>query len=325
MGILAEAANAPRELAATLAAGLELISNKQQVAFTQYNKFVSPIDGFVFWVNSGIATTYNGSLHQTIQREQNEDETIAKNSIVFTSEAEISQLNLINPQVLFIGSWISDGITVQVVFSEALSVYKQAGLWHYSGDAVYPALQAQLVPNLAAILAAPIVNNSLPIWLTQNSFAPVYPSYLVPDNALPPYVSVHIAPENTSTLGQFPLLAWPSPAVAGFNEMSSSQLMQDRVELTLYGFNNTLATQYFISLMQYSLNTDAFGFCNSPAIRDEKRTQVEIASIAMKKKIEILASYYQTTANALSQRLIVSAALSQNAILSASLGSLTIS
>ena len=291
MGILTEAANAPQQLAATLSAGLDSLSSKQQVVFTQYNKFVSPLDGFVFWINSGSTATYKGSLHQTIQRVQNEDETIAINKIVFTSESEISQFNLINSQVLFVGAWVSDGVTLQVVFNEALSVYKQAGLWHYSGDAVYPALQAQLLPNVGAVPVAPVVNN------------------LVPDNALPPYVSVHIAPENTTTLGQFPLLEWPSPSVSGFNQMASTQLMQDKVELTLYGFNNLLATQYFVSLMQYSLNTDDFGFCNSPAIRDGKRTQVEIGAIAMLKKIDILASYYQSTANALSQRLIVNAAL----------------
>ncbi|MHB8914740.1 MAG: hypothetical protein ACYC4K_02885 [Thiobacillus sp.] len=310
MGIFDEAVNAPAQLAATLAAGVAQISSQQSITFTQYSKFTSPIDGFVFWVNTGATFNYSGSLHQTIEQNQDEDQTIAINKMVFTSTQEISQFNKISANILYVGSWVSDGITVQIVFNEALAVYQQAGLWHYSGDAVYPALQAQLVASTSAIPASPIVSNSLPIWLTQNSFAPVYPSYLVPSNVVPPYVAVHIAPEDTDVLGQFPIYEWPTAPVSGFNNLSSSQLMRDRVRLTLYGFTNQTAIQYLVSLFQYSLSTDDFGFCNSPAIRDDKRKQSEISAIAMKKTIEIQASYYQSTADALSQRLISEAALS---------------
>ncbi|WP_297480662.1 hypothetical protein [Ferrovum sp.] len=310
MGILSEAANSPSQLAATLAAGVGSISDRQQVSFTRYSRFVSPLDGFVFWINTRSVTTYYGSLHQTISQNQREDETIAINHIVFTSESEISQFNLISSDILFVGTWVSDNVEIQVVFNEAISVYKQAGLWHYSGDAVYPALQAQLVQSASDIPSSPIVSNSLPIWLSQNTFAPVYPSYLVPSNVVPPYIAVHIDPEFTEPLGQFMELEWPNPIVSGFNQLSSNQLMKDRVQLTLYGFNNQTAIQYLASLVQYSVNTDAFGFCNSPAIKDEKRIQSEISAIAMKKKIDITASYYQSTANALAQRLIVQAALS---------------
>ncbi len=310
MGILDEAINAPTQLAATLAAGVSQISNQQEVSFTRYTKFTSPIDGFVFWISTGASFSFAGSLHQTIEQNQDEDQTIAINKMVFTSTQEISQFNQIGANLLYVGSWVSDGVTVQIVFNEALAVYQQAGLWHYSGDSVYPALQAQLVSSAAAIPASPIVSNSLPIWLTQNSFAPVYPSFLVPSNIKPPYIAVHIEPESTDVLGQFPIYQWPTAPVAGFNPMSSSQLMRDKVRLTLYGFNNQMAIQYLISLMQYSLNTDNFGFCNSPAIKDDKRKQSEISAIAMKKTIEIQASYYQSTADALSQRLISEAALS---------------
>ncbi len=308
MAILSEATNAPSQLASALAAGVESISDNQQVSFTRYWRFVSPLDGFIFWINTSSSVAYSGSLHQTIDQRQEEDETIAVNHIVFTSTAEITQFNLISSDTLFVGTWVSDGVTVQVVFNEATSVYRQAGLWHYVGDAVYPALQAQLVQSISDIPVAPIVSNSLPIWLSQNSFAPVYPSYLVPSNVVPPYIVAHV--DSTEPLGQFMVLTWPDPIGSGMNELSSNQLMQDRVQLTLYGFNNQTAIQYLASLVQYSVNTDAFGFCNSPAIKDEKRIQSEISAIAMKKKIDITASYYQSTANALAQRLIVQAALS---------------
>lgn len=317
MGILDEAVNAPTQLAASLAAGIAQLSDQQQIVFAQYSKFVSPVDGYVFWIRTGSVFTYSGSLHQTIEQNQDEDQTIAINKMVFTSTQEISQFNQINPGILYVGTWLSDGVTVRVVFNEALAVYQQAGLWHYSGEAVYPALQAQLVSSTASIPASPVVSNSLPIWLTQNSYAPVYPSFLVPNNVVPPYVVAHIAPEDTDVLGQFPIYQWPASPVSGFNQMSSSQLMRDKVRLTLYGFNNQMAIQYLVSLMQYSLNTDNFGFCNSPSIRDDKRKQSEISAIAMKKTIEIHASYYQSTADAISQRLISEAAL--NAITFASL------
>ena len=140
--------------------------------------------------------------------------------------------------------------------------------------------------------------------------APVYPSFLVPENIAPPYVVAHIEPGSSATLGMAPLYGWPGvTAGANLYDLPSSQLLQDRVELTLYGFNNQSAIQYLSMLMDYSINTDDFGFANSPVIQDGKRKQTEIGALAMQKKITILANYYQTTADAVARRLILSAAL----------------
>ncbi|WP_297505896.1 hypothetical protein [Ferrovum sp.] len=311
MGIISEATQT--QLQATLAAGLGTLSNQQQIIFQQYAKSVSVADGYVFWVATGNNLTATGSLHQITETIQDEDNTYAKNGIVFTSQAEVTQFNLIDPQMMWIGAWIQDDVTLRVVFNDSGSVYQQSGLWHYSGDTVYPALQSQLVSSEADLPVGPIVSNSLPIWLAQNTFAPVYPSYLVPDNLEPPYIVVHIEPESTETLGAFPVYQWPG-VTAGTNDyqLPSSQLMKEKVKLTLYGFTNQSAIQYLSSLMDYSINTDDFGFMNSPAIRDEKRKQSEIAAIAMKKSIDILASYYQGTADAVARRLILSAAVTIN-------------
>jgi hypothetical protein len=192
--------------------------------------------------------------------------------------------------------------------------YQQAGLWHYRGFAVYPALASQLVESAADLPVGPIVSNSLPIWLAQNAMAPVYPSFLVPDNVVPPYITAHIEPSQTVALQGFPEFIWPGVTEGGsdpspLHDLPSSQLMRDTVRLTMYGFNNQQAIQFYASLIDYSLNTDEFGFCNSPAIRDEKRTQVEIAALAMKKTLEIQASYYQGTADAIARRLILSASV----------------
>lgn len=232
--------------------------------------------------------------------------------MIVTATGQITVLNAVDPLTMWIGTWTTEGGNLQVAFAERGAFFEQAGLWHYGGFAVYPALASQIVNSAADIPTGPIVSNSLPIWLQQNSVAPVYPSFLVPDNVVPPYTVAHVEPSLTDALGAFPILEWPgnpNPLTA-LQPMAGSQLLRDRVRLTLYGFTSQQAVQYLQSLIDVSLNTDAFGFCNSPAIRDAKRTQVEIASLAMKKTIEIVASYYLTTADIAARRLILSASLS---------------
>ena len=303
-------------LQAALASGVASISQNQTVTFTQYTKTVLAEDGFVFWVKTATSEAFTGSLHYITHTEQVEDETIGINSVVFTATQEVTVFNTINPQTLWIGDFqVSGGGSIQIAFSDRNAFYQQANLWHYRGFAVYPALQAQLVASAADLPAEPIVSNSLPIWLSQNSIAPVYPSFLVPDNIVPPYIVAHVEPRGTVPLGNFPIYQWPGNPVppTALQQMASSQLMQDDVRLTLYGLNNQQAIQYLVSLIQYSISNDpnggTFGFCNSPAIMDEKRTQSEITSIAMKKTINILASYYLGTADALARRLILSASV----------------
>lgn len=315
MPTAAEAAGQQSALDAAFRSGLASIDRNQTVVFQQYTKSVIPTDGFVFWVASGGAFEVNGSLHYGTEREQDEDQTIGVNTVIFTSEQEITQFNIASPTTMWIGTWAVAGgaANIQIAFSKRGSFYKQADVWHYVGNAVYPAMQAQLVASLTDLPAGPIVSNSLPIWLSQNSFAPVYPSFLVPDNVVPPYVVAHVEPSGTEIVQQFPVFQWPGITQSGLpaplHDLPSSQLMRDRVRLTLYGFNNQTAIQFYASLIEYSLNTENFGFGNSPAIRDDKRRQVEISAIAQKKTIEIVANYYQATADAIARRLILSAAI----------------
>jgi hypothetical protein len=320
MSLISEAAGAPSQLAASLAAGVAQISNNQSVTFQQFTKSTLPTDGFVFWVANGPSQLFSGSLHVLTDRKQEEDQTIAANKMVFTATEEISQLNAIAPGTMWVGSWQVDGTVLQVAFSETGANYQQAGLWHYRGFAVYPAMSAQLVSSSADLPVEPIVSNSLPIWLglasqsaayTAFGIAPVYPSYLVPDNVVPPYITAHIEPELTEA-PSFPIYTWPGNPTPPTQlvQMPSNQLVRDNVRLTFYGFNNQQAIQFYAALVDYSVNTDDFGFGNTPTIRDDKRAQVEIAAIAMKKTLNIVAWYYQATSDAIARRLILEAGFS---------------
>ena len=318
MSLLNEAQGAPKQLQSTLDAGVEQISQDQTVKFTQYTKYVTPTDGYVFWVANNVPLTVKGSLHRITERHQDEDQTLARNQFIFTAEEEVTQLNTVSPEYLWVGEFndaSTDGATLQIVFNGHHAYYEQAGLWHYYGDAVYPALANLLIANGSDLPSAPIVSNSLPIWLTQNSISPVYPSYLVPDNIQPPYISVHIEEVETDALGAFPVLTVPPTPVdpdnpATFYEYSVSQLCSDNVYLTFYGYNNQQIYLWFETLIDYSRNTDNFGFQNSPVVRDAKRHQSEITAVAMKKTMHIKASYYQSAADAIMRRLILSAGFS---------------
>lgn len=310
MPSIAESLGSQSQLASSLAAGVNTLSLSQQITFTQYSQTVLPVDKFVFWVNTGVTTTVQGSLHYSTDQQQNEDETIDINRVTFTALSQIDTFNAAAPNDLFIGTF--EGI--RFAFNARGSFYQQANLFHYLGNAVYPALASQLVDNPADIPVEPIVSNSLPIWLSQNSFAPVYPSFLVPANVVPPYVVAHIESDMTE-VPSFPITTWPgtvepNSGASPLHDLPSTQLAKDHVRLTLYGFNNQTAIQYLVSLIEYSLDSNNFGFGNSPAIKDQKRTQSELNVIAMKKTIDIDAWYFQATADAIARRLILSAGFS---------------
>ncbi|HDR9497046.1 TPA: hypothetical protein QDC06_000231 [Burkholderia cepacia] len=310
MPSIAESLNNQNQLQETLQAGVRTISQDQQITFTVYSRQTISQDGYVFYVNTGTVTTAQGSLHITVDRQQNEDETVDINRVVFTSLVQVDVFDQVAPGDLLIGVFNGEKFS----FRSQGPFYQQAGLYHYFGEAVYPALASQLIDSAADLPVGPIVTNSLPIWLSQNSFAPVYPSYLVPANVTPPYVSVHVEPDMTEA-PSFPIYTWPGVQVPNSGasplyNLPSEQLALDRVRLTLYGFTNAMAIQYFASLIDYSINTGNFGFRNSPAIKDHKRSQAELGVIAMKKTIDIEAWYFQSTADAVARRLILSAGFS---------------
>jgi hypothetical protein len=321
------------QLSAALSAGLDVIDQDQTVTWTLYRRVVLPADGFVFWVradtlnpgalvnaappnsaavNAAQALTVpaptfqaQGSLHHTSVLRQENDETLSVNRMVFTSKTPVNDLAVVAPDDMYLATTNGQ----RYAFSSRSMWYRQAALYHYSGDAVYPALATQIIDYPAQLSQRQVVSNSLPLWLSQNQFFPVFPSLLVPDNQLPPYAAVHIGEEDTH-----PMTAGATHDANG----SRWQLMRDTVRITTYGVRNDTIMDWLDAVTEYTLaNPETLGVMNTPVPRDAKRGQVEIGAIAQKKVITLEASYYQSRINQLSRQLIKTAFL-ENVALSVS-------
>lgn len=315
-------------------AGVDAISYFQEIEFVLYRQVVLPLDGYVFWVkadllaygatpnraapgrvpaNEAVAVvekaktlTVKGSLHYATDTRQEEQENYGLNRVVFTAEEEVQDLNEIAPDEMYLGT-IDE---IQFAFTSRTSFYRQADLWHYVGDAVYPDMTTQVIDNPAQLdTRSLVVSNSLPIWLSMAGFvAPdylefsnplkMYPSFLAPDNIRPPFATVHIPPESTEAIQSAPLLG---------KTLTHTQLATETVRVTIWGQRNSDAQNFADFVDQFSLTTDLIGIMNMPILRDEKRTQSELNTIAMKKTIEYKISYYQTAVRDIARQLIKSA------------------
>jgi hypothetical protein len=314
------------QMGAVLDLGIDTLSANQTICFQKYIRVVLPLDGFVFWVNANLlsisaiiaatgAPNYAvisapsfqapGSLHYATDVRQSEDETLAANHVIFTSENPVQDLNYVSPSLMYLGNF--DGR--RFAFSSRGPFYQQANLYHYRGDAVYPALASQIVDTAAALANVEIVvSNSLPLWLaldpsnppypyyTRGTKVALYPSFAVPDNLAPPYAAVHIPPESTRSL--------QTTAVID-SEGSAWLLAAEKVRITFYGLRNSDVMDFLAFANQYSVDTDLFGVMNMPLIRDEKRTQAEMRVLAMKKTIEFEISYYQNRIRDVALQLIL--------------------
>jgi len=304
-------------LNAALQAGLEMISYNGEVKFTRYVKMVLPLDGSVFWVKADLVNpstvphartrplnfTAKGSFHYSTDISQLETEISSTNRIVFTSQDEVVNLNKIDPVEMYVG--MVDNM--KFAFSSRGSFYRQADIFHYVGHAVYNVLDTQIIDDPAKInLIDVVVSNSLPIWLSMNNYKatdyeyfsnsiPLYPSYLAPQNLVPPFATVHVMPEGTTGLAEAPNLG---------STLTHDQLTRDSVRIVMYGVRSDDALTFHDFINQFSVNTDLIGIMNIPIIRDDKRPQVEFATLAQRKTIEFEVSYYQTAARNVARQLI---------------------
>lgn len=335
----AESINARTPMGSDLAEGLQTLSLDQVVCFSRYVRLVLPLDGYVFWIRDAIidmsarynkgrfnafrfnqfgsidvpapTLTVQGSVHYATDVRQEETEVYAANRVVFTAENEVNSLNRIAPGTLWIGTFLDGDTSLRIAFSSQSSRYYQAGLWHYVGFAVYPDMQTQIIDTVTGFdTQSVVVSNSLPAWMGLNAYAPFYgfgipagltlfPSFLSPLNEAPPFGVVHINPDATKGLASAPTI--------DSRTSTHQQLSTDTVRVTLWGTRNNTAMDFIDAVYQYSQDTDAFGIMNIPVPRDEKRTQSELGTIAMKKSIDFEVSYIQNRINNVAGQIIKSA------------------
>lgn len=297
------------QMSQALAAGLQTIDLNQTVTFDLYKRIVLPVDGFVFWARASLLAPGSvdpsfsltieaqGSLHHTTTNRQDPEESFSVHRMVFTTTQPINNLGEISPDYLYLAQTDNE----QYSFSTRSGWYQQAGLYHYSGDAVYSSLASQIIDDPDQLGQLQVVSNSLPVWLTLGQLFPIYPSYLVPDNLEPPYAVVHIDEESTN-----PFQAGPYFDAQG----NRWQLTHDHVLVTTFGIRNDMILDWIDSVQSYALkNPGVIGVMNSPIPKDAKRGQVEIGAIAQKKAIVFEVDYYQSRMNSISQQLITSAFL----------------
>lgn len=298
--------------------GLQALSEDQIITFQLYVRWVLPLDGYVFWLGTGNMLPVRGSLHVSMDKRQLEDETLAINRVVLTTGELIQPFNVTSPDQM----WVGELAGSQFAFSHQGPRYRISGLYHYSGEAVYPALRNMLVPVGEQFPKTTlIVSNSLPMWLTLKAYNPIwlnppnpgitlYPSFALPDNLVPPYGVVHIY--DTEALQMAPAFGPTRPAGSAAlgtvfgdtNDSTHYQLTSDRVRVTLYGKTNQQALDFMDLVNRYSYDQDTIGMMSVSAMRDEKRTQAELGVLAMKKTMEYRVSYYQRRANSVAQQLV---------------------
>lgn len=314
---------AASSMRSALRSGLELLSQNQALTLYKYIRCVLPFDGFVFWVrqdllnpgsgyNFGVLNSFGynqrqkvmtptpiqtapGSLHVSMDNQQNPDESFSLNHVLFTSEVAINDLDDLPPNTMYIGQYEE----FKFAFNKRRNFYKQAGLSHYEGDMVYPVMASQIIDDPSQLdLQNIVVSNSLPVWLYLNGIMPVYPSFLVPDNTEPAYAAVHIGEDDTRAMQAAP-----------YSDRLGNhyQLMADKVRVTMYGLRNFSALDYVDYVLQYCKDWGVIGLMNSPAVRDVKRTQSELSIIAMKKVVDFEVSYHQTRVRDVAQQLITQA------------------
>lgn len=317
-----------RPAGALLGDAVATLDLSQEVKFQAYSRYVLPIDGYVFWVPT-VVLCVQGSLHHLQEIQQREDETLGTATTFFTTQTRITEFSESPIDTIFVArqGGFRYAFTVQQGFYEA------ERFWHYQGGIIPPALATQLLDDPTRIdPSRAVVSNSLPMWLSLNSYispyfggfssnVTLYPSFAVPPNLTPPYVAVHIAPEWTRAVQSVPLIQrieGPLYSASGAQVVDSagnpvlvpwrqhSQLMADRVRVTLYGLQNDEALDFLDAVLEYSANVGGFGIMNTPAVMDGKRTQPELQALAMQKVIEFEVSYNQARAKSVAIQTIQS-------------------
>jgi hypothetical protein len=89
---------------------------------------------------------------------------------------------------------------------------------------------------------------------------------------------------------------------------SHVQLAKDTVRVTMYGLRNQAAMDFLDAFYSYCGDSGVLGVMNVPTIRDEKRTQAELRTLAQKKSVEFEVAYLQGTMRKVARQVLRAAA-----------------
>lgn len=304
------AERAGSSLSGVLHTAVETISASQKITFRLYVRQVLPLDGFVYWVNAAIVNTdildnlgltgtkftrtIKGSLHREAYSEQSETHSQTVNTIIFTPLKQVDDFNIPGQEFIWIGEY--DG--VRFAFSGMGALYTQAGIFHYTGTAILPAMMPQVIDDPSQLNDALVISNSLPVWLAMSTIAPVWPAFLVPRDIAPPWIAVDI--RQTDALSSAPAITPTDDPEKAFR----SHFCRDRVRVTLYGFSNDEALEFVDDVVEQALMYEQYGIGNIPVVHEEKLGQPEIDTLARRKYIDFDINYHQSITYAISRQRI---------------------
>ncbi len=299
MATIQESANQSTKQA-SLDVGYNTLDEEAKITFIKYDRYVLPVDGYIFYTKDLIAQPLyvNGSIHYRTDVKQNPDETMGLNRVLFTTDKQVQDFNTLSTNSIYIGQVKdSQGNLIRFSFSSSGKFYESSGIYHYQGDAIYPAMYSQIIDNpTLPIVLSQVATNSLPIWLQLNAIVPIYPALLAPTNLQPPYATVEI--NNTVTVQSMPYTD---------STLNHWQLASENCKIVMYGLDNNTALDFQDYILNQCITYENFGLQNMPVIKEEQRTQSELAMIANKKSIEFDINYYQTRANSIARQLILTA------------------
>lgn len=259
--------------------GLKVLSGQQSISFTRYARTIIPADGFVYWMNTGSSFMAKGSFHYSTDNEQNDTQTVGKNSVVFTTTEAIDDFNVVGDSTLYIGTIDN----IQFAFTQRGKLYKAANLYHYTGHSINPIMRSQIIDNILTFDNSTICNDSLPIFMSMNHLCPVYPAFRVDQNIRPPYAVIDVKD------------SVPLQQMATEDMMSNrAQWIKDTVKVTLFGMNSNLALDYIWYMTAAALaDGAAFGIMNAPVAKKIDIPQSDINVTANAKEIIFDVNYYQ--------------------------------
>lgn len=304
MPSISELRDAKNELNAALEQGLDDLRQNQTITFTRYDRRVLPLDGFVFWVNSALTSTdgkpvtatVQGYLHLTTESIQDESELYDRNSVIFTGQSKIDDFNEPDNTYLYIGEFFNG---IRFAFSRRSGYSTQADLYHYSGYAVYPQMESQIVDKADMLdLTNRIVSNSLPVWLAiAQQVVPLYPAMLSEPNIVPPYGTVRCSDTQPLSGGYF-----LDP------RDNQYQYVSEDVKITLTGLRNAQVMDFVREVTRYTMEAGAeMGVMNVPVIQDLREPQNELNVLAMRKTVTFKVNYYESTMRDIARQLILKA------------------